>query len=74
MIEDPQTLPRKKNEQIKEAEERLIEHACKHARENPVSSLGIVLASGFIVSRQVESHRETGGSACFAKNSPTLTG
>jgi len=32
-----------------------MEYSNEHARENPVSSLGILLASGFIVSRLMES-------------------
>jgi hypothetical protein len=34
-----------------------MEYAHEHAREDPVSPLGIALASGFIVSRLMESHR-----------------
>ncbi|WP_020161393.1 MULTISPECIES: DUF883 family protein [Methylobacter] len=40
-----------KSEQMKDAQERLMEHAREYVRENPVTSLGIALGSGFILSR-----------------------
>jgi ElaB/YqjD/DUF883 family membrane-anchored ribosome-binding protein len=40
-----------KTEQMKDAEERLMEHARMYVRDNPVTSLGIAVASGFILSR-----------------------
>lgn len=40
-----------KTEQMKEAQERLMEQAREYVRENPVTSLGIALGSGFILSR-----------------------
>lgn len=40
-----------KTEQMKDAEERLMEQARKYVRENPVASVGIAVAGGFILSR-----------------------
>ena len=38
-----------------EADDRSMENAHEHAQENPVSSLGIALASGFLVNRLLDS-------------------
>lgn len=40
-----------KTEQMKEAQERLMQQAREYVRENPVTALGIALGSGFILSR-----------------------
>lgn len=40
-----------KSGQMMDAQERLMEHAREYVRENPVTSLGIALGSGFILSR-----------------------
>lgn len=38
-------------ERVKDAQERLQEQVREYVRENPVTSLGIALGSGFILSR-----------------------
>jgi ElaB/YqjD/DUF883 family membrane-anchored ribosome-binding protein len=45
-----------KGERIRDAQERLQEQVREYVRENPVTSLGIALGSGFILSRLM-SHR-----------------
>ena len=40
-----------KSERVKDAQERLQEQIREYVRENPVTSLGIALGSGFILSR-----------------------
>jgi ElaB/YqjD/DUF883 family membrane-anchored ribosome-binding protein len=45
-----------KSERVREAQERLQEQVRDYVRENPVTSLGIALGSGFILSRLM-SHR-----------------
>ena len=50
---EPQTL----STANREADDRSMENAHEHAQENPVNSLGIALASGFLVNRLMASHR-----------------
>jgi ElaB/YqjD/DUF883 family membrane-anchored ribosome-binding protein len=45
-----------KSERMRDAQERLQEQVREYVRENPVTSLGIALGSGFILSRLM-SHR-----------------
>jgi len=40
-----------KSGQLKNAEKQLMENCCGYIRENPVSSLGIAVAAGFLLSR-----------------------
>jgi ElaB/YqjD/DUF883 family membrane-anchored ribosome-binding protein len=40
-----------KGEQLKNAEQQLMENCCGYVRNNPVSSLGIAVAAGFLLSR-----------------------
>ena len=40
-----------KEEQFKNAEQQLMENCCGYVRNNPISSLGIAVAAGFLLSR-----------------------
>ncbi|MFZ4704322.1 MAG: DUF883 family protein [Candidatus Methylumidiphilus sp.] len=40
-----------KGQQLKNAEQRLMENCRGYVRDNPVSSLGIAVAAGFLLSR-----------------------
>ncbi|SJM89548.1 conserved hypothetical protein [Crenothrix polyspora] len=40
-----------KGKQLKNAEQRLMKDCCSYVKENPVTSLGIAVASGFLLSR-----------------------
>ena len=40
-----------KGEQLKNAEQQLITNCCGYVRENPITSLGIGVAVGFLLSR-----------------------
>ncbi|MDI1232350.1 MAG: DUF883 domain-containing protein [Methylobacter sp.] len=40
-----------KGEQLINAEQQLTENCCGYVRENPVTSLGIAVAAGFLLSR-----------------------
>jgi ElaB/YqjD/DUF883 family membrane-anchored ribosome-binding protein len=40
-----------KGEQLKEIEEKLVEDARDYIREHPISSMGIALAAGFMLSQ-----------------------
>jgi ElaB/YqjD/DUF883 family membrane-anchored ribosome-binding protein len=40
-----------KAKQLKNAEQRLMKDCCSYVKENPVTSLGIAVASGFLLSR-----------------------
>ncbi len=40
-----------KGQQLKDAEQRLMENCRGYVRDNPVSSLGIAVAAGFLLSR-----------------------
>lgn len=42
-----------KGEQLKNAEQRLMENCRGYVRDNPVTSLGIAVATGFLLSRLV---------------------
>ena len=44
-----------KGEQIKQAEQRLLHNCNKYLHENPVTSLGIAVAAGFLLSRLLSS-------------------
>lgn len=41
----------KKGGQLKNAEQRLMKDCCSYVKENPVTSIGIAVASGFLLSR-----------------------
>ena len=43
----------KKGEQLKNAEQQLIEECCVYVRDNPITSVGIAVAAGFVLSRLV---------------------
>ena len=43
----------KKGEQLKNAEQQLIEECCVYVRDNPITSVGIAVAAGFLLSRVV---------------------
>jgi ElaB/YqjD/DUF883 family membrane-anchored ribosome-binding protein len=40
-----------KGQQLKDAERRLVDNCCAYVRDNPVISLGIAVAAGFLLSR-----------------------
>ncbi|MGZ8173825.1 MULTISPECIES: DUF883 family protein [Methylobacter] len=40
-----------KGEQLINAEQQLMKNCCGYVRENPVTSLGIAVAAGFLLSR-----------------------
>lgn len=40
-----------KAEQLKNAEQRLMKDCCGYVQDNPVTSLGIAVAAGFLLSR-----------------------
>lgn len=40
-----------KGKQLKNAEQRLVKDCCSYVKENPVTSIGIAVASGFLLSR-----------------------
>jgi ElaB/YqjD/DUF883 family membrane-anchored ribosome-binding protein len=40
-----------KGEQLKNAEQRLMHNCCVYVKDNPVTSLGIAVAAGFLLSR-----------------------
>lgn len=44
-----------KGEQIKQAQERVLSGWTGHLRENPLASLGIAVAAGFLLSRLLSS-------------------
>ena len=44
-----------KTAQLKEAQERLMESCSAYVQENPLASLGIAVAAGFLLSRLVSS-------------------
>lgn len=44
-----------KGEQLKNAEQRLMKNCQVYIRENPVTSLGIAVAAGFLLSRLLSS-------------------
>lgn len=44
-----------KTAQLKEAQERLMESCTSYVQENPLASLGIAVAAGFLLSRLVSS-------------------
>lgn len=44
-----------KGEQLKNAEQNLLNNCRVYARENPVASLGIAVAAGFLLSRLLSS-------------------
>ena len=41
----------KKGEQLKNAEQQLIEDCRVYVRDNPITSMGIAVAAGFLLSR-----------------------
>ena len=43
----------KKGEQLKSAEQQLIEDCRVYVRDNPITSVGIAVAAGFLLSRMV---------------------
>jgi ElaB/YqjD/DUF883 family membrane-anchored ribosome-binding protein len=40
-----------KGEQLKNAEQRLMDNCCGYVKDNPATSLGIAVAAGFLLSR-----------------------
>jgi ElaB/YqjD/DUF883 family membrane-anchored ribosome-binding protein len=40
-----------KSESVKKAEKRLLKDYTNYTRDNPITSLGIALAAGFLISR-----------------------
>lgn len=44
-----------KGEQLKNAEQRLMENCRGYVRDNPITSLGIAVAAGFLLSRLLSS-------------------
>ena len=40
-----------KGEQLKNAEQQLMVNCCDYVRDNPITSLGIAVAAGFLLSR-----------------------
>ena len=40
-----------KGEQLKSAEKKLMKHCCSYTRDHPITSLGIAVAVGFLLSR-----------------------
>jgi ElaB/YqjD/DUF883 family membrane-anchored ribosome-binding protein len=42
-----------KSERLKKTEKRLIKDYTNYTRDNPITSLGIALAAGFLISRVV---------------------
>jgi ElaB/YqjD/DUF883 family membrane-anchored ribosome-binding protein len=40
-----------KGEQLKNAEKRMVENCRGYVRDNPITSLGIAVAAGFVLSR-----------------------
>lgn len=42
-----------KGQQLKNAEQQLLENCRGYVRDNPITSLGIAVASGFLLSRLV---------------------
>lgn len=40
-----------KGEQLKNAEKQLMENCCSYVSNNPITSLGIAVAAGFLLSR-----------------------
>ena len=43
----------KKGEQLKNAEQQLLEDCRVYVRDNPITSLGIAVAAGFLLSRVI---------------------
>jgi ElaB/YqjD/DUF883 family membrane-anchored ribosome-binding protein len=41
----------KKGGQLRNAEQRLMKDCCSYVQENPITSIGIAVASGFLLSR-----------------------
>jgi ElaB/YqjD/DUF883 family membrane-anchored ribosome-binding protein len=44
-----------KGEQLKNAEQQLVDNCRSYVRDNPLTSLGIAVAAGFLLSRIVSS-------------------
>ena len=44
-----------KGEQLKNAEQQLMENCRGYVRDNPITSLGIAVAAGFVLSRLLSS-------------------
>jgi ElaB/YqjD/DUF883 family membrane-anchored ribosome-binding protein len=40
-----------KSEQIQKAEQRLVKNCSSYIRDNPITSIGIAVAAGFLLSR-----------------------
>ena len=43
----------KKGEQLKNAEQQIVEDCRVYVRDNPIASLGIAVAAGFLLSRML---------------------
>ncbi len=44
-----------KSAQLKEFQERLVNNCCSYVQQNPMTSVGIALATGFLLSRLISS-------------------
>lgn len=44
-----------KGEQLKQVQERLVSSSCAYVKENPMMSIGIAIAAGFLLSRLLSS-------------------
>ncbi|MDD5462853.1 MAG: DUF883 domain-containing protein [Methylococcales bacterium] len=58
-----------KGEQLKNAEQQLMENYHRYVRDNPIASLGIAAAAGFLLSRVLDGHHTSKyhGSECHRK-------
>lgn len=58
-----------KGEQIKNAEQQLMESYLRYVHDNPITSLGIAAAAGFLLSRVLNGHHTNkySGSGCHRK-------
>ena len=45
-----------KGEQLKKAEQKLMKNCCGYISDNPITSVGIAVAAGFLLSRLLSRH------------------
>ena len=45
-----------KGEQLKNAEQQLMKNCCGYISDNPITSVGIAVAAGFLLSRLLSRH------------------